>query len=200
MEIELAGPCGESTFQVKQQVFDCFGHAMFSIHAPKLWQPFGYGEPNLYDLKAKLIYKGETVATTSTHFGIRTVKLERSDLNIAGTGHFRFIVNGQPFESHGATWVPADALHSRDLKNPKVPRTLRETNCTLIRCWGGGVYENDIFYDYCDDMGSWLATLSCSPDTSTRKTKFLEKVRGEAETISSGACVQNLHSNLVRRQ
>jgi beta-mannosidase len=125
------------------------------VEHPRLWWPRGRGEANLYDVTVRLFKNGEEIDRAEFRHGIRTVELERTSVtDQAGNGEFCFIVNGDKTFIHGTNWVPADAYHSRDLE--RIPRMLelaQECNCNMIRCWGGNVYENDLFYDLCDEKG-----------------------------------------------
>src|SRR5690606_14555167 len=87
--------------------------------------------------------------------GIRTVKLDLNDVNLAGNpGAFRFIVNGEPVFIRGTNWVPLDALHSRDASLLKDAFDMVvDMNCNMIRCWGGNVYEDSRFFELCDENG-----------------------------------------------
>ena len=52
----------------------------------------------------------------------------------------------------------------------------------MIRVWGGGIYENDIFYDLCDEMGLMVwqdFMFACS--TYPAEGDWLESVRQEAD-------------------
>ena len=45
-------------------------------------------------------------------------------------------------------------MHSRDAgRIGRILDMVRDLGCNMIRCWGGGVYEDDFFYDYCDKNG-----------------------------------------------
>jgi len=63
-------------------------------------------------------------------------------------------VNGEKIFAKGTNWVPADAFHSRDKERiPLILEMASDLNCNIIRCWGGNLYEDDIFYDICDREG-----------------------------------------------
>ena len=121
-----------------------------------LWWPRDAGEPALYDAKAELLDEsGELLAEKARRIGIRTVELEHADYeDEANPGTFRFVVNGVPLYMHGCDVTPMDALHSRDrVHRRKCLDMLVDLNCNMVRIWGGGVYEDDEYYDFCDENG-----------------------------------------------
>ena len=126
----------------------------FEIKNPALWWPLGYGDPNVYDVTAELLLDGEVIASRQTSIGIRTAKLERTDVTLPGEGEFVFKINGEKILCKGSNWVPADALHSRDAERyEKILDLWTDTGSNILRCWGGNVYEDHAFYDYCDRHG-----------------------------------------------
>ena len=122
----------------------------------ELWWPRSAGEPVLYDAVAELTDgQGKMLARDERKIGLRTVRLERADwYSEENPGTFRFIVNGSPVYMHGCDWTPMDALHSRDTQHlQRCLDMLVDLNCNMIRIWGGGVYEPDALYDFCDANG-----------------------------------------------
>lgn len=154
--LEICGKCGDSEFK---RVDPSLWHngLQYNIHVSdaKLWMPRNYGEPNLYDVTVKLFYRGEQVDEYKTRIGLRKAKLIRTDTTDKdGNGEFVFEINGKKIFAMGTNWVPADASHSFDADRlPKMLPMLSDIGCNIVRCWGGSVYENDIFYDYCDENG-----------------------------------------------
>lgn len=69
-------------------------------------------------------------------------------------GEFLFRVNGEKVFIRGTNWVPMDAFHGRDAQHlDSAQAMLADLNCNMVRMWGGGVYEPDSFYDFCDREG-----------------------------------------------
>ena len=153
--IRVTGRCGDSEFRYEDRMWHTGACFTLDVPSPKLWFPRNYGEPNLYSLTAELIRDGEVLDTYGTRFGIRTVRLDRtSTTDRDGNGEFCFRVNGKKIFAMGTNWVPADAFHWRDEERlPKILPMLDDLGCNIVRCWGGNVYENDLFYDYCDEHG-----------------------------------------------
>jgi len=124
------------------------------ISKPKLWWPRGLGEQPLYHITVELLDEsGDVLDTETKRIGLRTLRLDRhAD---AWGESFQFVVNGIPFFAKGANWIPVDAMPGR--RPDSVYRQLLEdaaaVNMNMIRVWGGGVYENDVFYDMCDELG-----------------------------------------------
>ncbi len=154
--LKIEGVCGDSKFSwTKDRVWHTAGRATIWVGNAKFWWPRNYGEPNIYDITATLLYKGEPVSEYKTSSGLRTIELDRTSLTDKdGNGEFCFRINGRKVFWHGTNWVPVDAYHSRDAKRlPEILPMLTDINCNCVRCWGGNVYEDDIFYDFCDRNG-----------------------------------------------
>jgi beta-mannosidase len=68
---------------------------------------------------------------------------------------FYFKIDGKPVYMKGANYIPSDAFLSRVTKKEyeKVIATAKDANMNMLRVWGGGIYENDYFYDLCDKNG-----------------------------------------------
>lgn len=125
----------------------------FKIENPKLWMPNGYGEQNLYDLEIKLFNENKNIlGSLNRKVGIRKIELQ---LNEKNKNTFRFIVNGKKIFAKGVNWIPADAFLTRvtEDKYRKLLNFAKDANMNFIRVWGGGIYENDIFYEICDELG-----------------------------------------------
>ena len=153
--IAVKGTCGDATFSIEERIWFTAGKLRIKLDDAKLWWPKGYGVPNLYDVTVTLLRSGQPVDSQSLRLGIRTVQLVRtSTTDMFRSGDFYFKVNGKRVFILGTNWVPVDALHARDAERiPKILALLEDIGCNAVRCWGGNIYEDPIFYDACDEMG-----------------------------------------------
>jgi len=71
---------------------------------------------------------------------------------------FYFNINGKPVYMKGANYIPSDAFVTRMTKDEyrKVLMTAKDANMNMLRVWGGGIYEDDYFYDLCDSLGIYI--------------------------------------------
>ncbi|MCS3868936.1 beta-galactosidase/beta-glucuronidase [Chryseobacterium ginsenosidimutans] len=125
----------------------------FIINNPKLWQPNGWGDPNLYDIKISLQKESNILADKIERIGLRTIELiQEKD---AKGKSFYFKVNGNPMYVKGTNWIPSDSFTPRITKEKyqKLIKDSKEANMNMIRVWGGGIYEDDEFYKTCDENG-----------------------------------------------
>lgn len=153
----------------------------FVINNPKLWFPIGLGEQPLYTFKAKLIINKKSVDEKSKRTGLRTLEL-RQKPDQHGIS-FEFVVNGIPVFGRGANWIPADIFPTRITKEKykNLLTSLKNANMNMLRVWGGGIYEDDYFYEFADENGILIwqdFMFACSMYPGDKK--FLENVRHEA--------------------
>jgi len=125
----------------------------FQIRNPKRWWPNGLGDPFLYPIRYNVYYQGKQVASGTQKLGLRTIEL-RQDKNTSGSS-FYFLVNGVPVFMKGANYIPQDNFLARvtDSAYKALIASVKAANMNMLRVWGGGTYEKDIFYDLCDESG-----------------------------------------------
>lgn len=125
----------------------------FVLHKPKLWWSNGLGEPFLYRFRTDIIAGGELLDSKTERVGIRSLKVvHQPDKD----GHTFYIeLNGRPVFAKGANYIPLDNFLPR-VTPENYKRTILDAagvNMNMLRVWGGGIYENDVFYDLCDEHG-----------------------------------------------
>ena len=185
LEIELEGGCGDSRFSVRRPLSFSAGFFHFSIPNPKRWFPYGYGDANVYDGVARIYAEGVAVHEEAFSFGIREVVLDRRDTLPGQEGQFRFLVNGVEIMCRGSNWVPLDAFHSRDAERyAEALALVKDSGCNILRCWGGNLYEDHAFFDFCDRHGVMVwqdFSMACSHYPEDED--FCRRLREEAVTV-----------------
>ncbi|MDB5076055.1 MAG: beta-mannosidase [Chloroflexi bacterium] len=130
--------------------------AYAQIANPALWWTHDLGEPALHRLDVALKQQEVTIDSSCTRVGIRTVMLDQApDQEEPGTRFFRFVLNGVPIFAKGTNWIPADSFVGgiKPERYAQIIRAARDVNNSMLRVWGGGIYEHDAFYDECDALG-----------------------------------------------
>ncbi len=152
----------------------------FYLLKPQRWWPNGMGNPVLYNFRYEVEFAGSLVGEGNQKIGLRTVELVQ-DKDSAGSS-FYFKVNGKPVFIKGANYIPQDNFLPRVTDNDY--RTLitnvKQSNMNMLRVWGGGVYEKDIFYDLCDENGIMIwqdFMFACAMYPGSKE--FLDNVRDE---------------------
>ena len=186
LSLRVEGHCDNSIFNITRPVSFCSGSLDFNIEKPLLWWPAGYGEANLYEIKLSLYKENELLYEKSDRMGIRTVELKSTELTMPGQpGEFVFLVNGVKIFCKGSNWVPLDAMRREDRERYEPALALfRDSHCNMVRCWGGNAYEEERFYDLCDEYGILVwqdFSMACGIYPQTRD--FQLKIEWEAEAI-----------------
>lgn len=120
---------------------------------PKLWWTHNLGKPYLYNFNFQLISDGKIKDEKSIKKGIRTIKLITKKDTIGES--FYFELNGKPVYMKGANYIPQNSFQNKvtNIHYEKLLSDVVDSNMNMLRVWGGGIYENDIFYDLCDEKG-----------------------------------------------
>lgn len=126
---------------------------VINVPKPRLWWPNGYGDQPLYQLRVIASVDGVECDEGVTSFGVRTVRLLQ-EKDEEGRS-FIIEVNGVKIYCKGADWIPCDNFIPR-IRPSTYERLLalaRDAHMNMIRVWGGGIYEQDVFYELCDRLG-----------------------------------------------
>ncbi len=152
-DIAIADPSGKV---ILRHVLGQADTVDLQIPDPQLWWTRELGAQTLYGLSVTLLHGGREIDSRALTFGIRTIALDRSaDPDEAGAEFFRFVLNGVPIFAKGVNWIPASsfpaALTQTDYA--KLLEAAADANMNMVRVWGGGIYEPDVFHDLCDRLG-----------------------------------------------
>jgi beta-mannosidase len=168
----------------------------FVVMNPKLWWPKGYGDQPLYSLFCRITGDDGTKAEVNFKTGIRLVRLVQ-DPDPDGNGRsFFFEVNKVPVFAKGANYIPSDMfvprLNGEDYR--KVVGSAAFANMNMLRVWGGGIYENDIFYDLCDENGilvwqDFMFACSMYPGTDDFLNSVSEEARQNIVRLRKHPCM-----------
>lgn len=162
----------------------------FTIQNPKLWQPNGWGEAYLYNMKFSLHKDSDLLSAEEMKVGLRTIELVQQK-DTQGKS-FYFKVNGNPLYIKGTNWIPADSFSPRITKEKywKLIRDTKDANMNMIRIWGGGIYEDDEFYKACDENGilvwqDFMFAGSFYPADDAFVTNVKEEVKDQVSRLQN---------------
>lgn len=155
-----------------------------TIKEPKIWWPNNLGDQPLYEMTLKVLgERGQEIDTKSERIGLRTLVLDRHPDQFGES--FQFVVNDVPFFAKGANWIPIDTFVTRgtDIFYRELLEAAKDANMNMIRVWGGGLYEKDIFYEICDELGLcvWQDFAFACSAYPAYDTDFIETFKQEAK-------------------
>ena len=176
-------------------VVDGAARLRLSLRRPKLWWPWEFGKPHLYVGRVNLQSGGRTLHTVRQRFGVRSVEITQAPLP-DGTPRWGFVINGRELPVKGANWVPPRIALSdiaekdyRDLLELAVAGRL-----SMLRIWGGGIYEADTFYDLCDELGimvwqDFMFACAIYPQTAAFGRNVRDEARYVVDRLANHPCV-----------
>ncbi|MCP4910704.1 MAG: glycoside hydrolase family 2 protein [Bacteroidetes bacterium] len=152
-----------------------------TISSPELWWPNGLGDQRLYNVEIQLRDNENLISKKNQSLGLRTIEVVQDKDSIGASFYFK--VNGFPVFMKGANYIPQDIFLNRPSNEDYnyLINSAKDANFNMLRVWGGGIYEKDIFYDLCDKAGilvwqDFMFACAMYPGNE----EFLENVKREA--------------------
>ena len=203
LEFSIFSPSGKPVYTKSRALVKDRFIEYINITSPELWYPSGYGEQPLY----KLVISTPS-STKELLFGIRKLTvleiedeidseywriarelkeeahLAPKDLN-ERSACFTVLVNGIKIFAKGGNWVPCEPFPS-DEAPEKITKLLlagKEAGVNMLRVWGGGIFEQDHFYNECDRLGILVTQdfLMACGEYPEKEEWFIDALRKEAE-------------------
>lgn len=154
----------------------------FDMPSAELWWPNGYGSQPLYLYKVELVRDGEVVSVKEGYMAFRSVELVEEALSDTLIG-YQIRLNGENVFVKGSNWVPVDCFTGaiQEEKYVKLITQAKEANYNMLRVWGGGIYEHDVFYETCDKLGImvWQDFMFACADIPDDKESWVKNTREE---------------------
>jgi beta-mannosidase len=165
-----------------------------TIQVPQaqIWHPRGRGAQPLYTIEFDLLGpEGQLLESHTKRVGFRKVELDTSAINDS-KNLFAIKVNGERLWIRGANWIPDDPFPTRVTKERYQQRIkdMLEVNINGIRVWGGGIYESEHFYNFCDEEGivvwqDFLFACAAYPETPEMFDEVAAEVEENVRRLSS---------------
>jgi beta-mannosidase len=165
-----------------------------AINNPALWWPNGLGDHPIYEFTGSLTSGQNEIDRFKAHTGLRTIKLVQKPEKEGGKS-FYFEVNGIAVFAKGSNYIPSDVFPSRvtDKHYEELISAAAEANMNMFRVWGGGIYENDIFYDLCDKNGIMIwqdfAFAAHSPDYPEFQESISTELKDNIQRLHNHPCI-----------
>ncbi|KAF9006424.1 glycoside hydrolase family 2 protein [Cyathus striatus] len=128
----------------------------FAAGAVQLWYPVGYGNHPIYTAELNITGKNnEVLDSKEQKIAFRRSRVVQRKLIDQDGLSFFFEINNIRIFAGGSNWIPADSFLTTVAADRYRAwlQLLVDGNQNMIRVWGGGIYESDVFYDICDELG-----------------------------------------------
>ncbi|NWH32714.1 MANBA mannosidase, partial [Chloropsis hardwickii] len=175
----------QKTFSVKLQPGEGSIVLLVNINksaAVEAWWPNGHGKQTGYNMTTTFMTEAGCQIEKFSKVYFRTVELVQQPIPGSPGLSFYFRINGRPIFIKGSNWIPADSFQDRVTYDTLrlLLKSAADANMNALRVWGGGVYEQDEFYDICDEIGIMIwqdFMFACALYPTTQN--YLESVRAE---------------------
>lgn len=152
-------------------------HAELCLPNVPLWWPHTHGPQNLFSCRIIVEAGSACQEFDCGQIGFRQLTVPSHD-------QFSIEVNGQPIYCRGACWTISDpfTLNGTEESLRKDLTLARDAGANLLRVIGTMVYESDLFYRICDELGImvWQDFMFANMDYPTTDASFADTITAEA--------------------
>ncbi|PPA69143.1 beta-mannosidase [Jeotgalibacillus proteolyticus] len=177
---------GDAVVKEEVKIHQSKTEIRLTVNNPKLWWTHDLGDSFLYDCTVSLKdQNGIELDTYTQKVGIRTINVDMKHEN--GENLFTFNLNGIRLFAKGSNWIPVHNFLGA-VDNDRYKKLLylaKESNMNMIRVWGGGIYEKDVFYEECDRLGLlvWQDFMFANALYPDYNKDFMKTVEEEIEAV-----------------
>jgi beta-mannosidase len=161
---------------------------------PYRWWCNGQGQANLYTFDIELTNGDQLLDRTIIRHGFRKVHLKTVRDSIGESFHFE--LNGQAVFIKGANYIPIKYFPGQTNKTDyeTLISSCKKANINMLRVWGGGNYEDDYFYELCDQNGimvwqDFMFACSMYPADSLFVTNVIAEANEQTIRLRKHACM-----------
>ena len=152
-----------------------------NIVNPQLWWVRNLGTPFLYQFEMVLSDQNNIYDSKNIDVGLRKVELIRKPDPYGESFYFK--LNGVPVFMKGANYVPQSSFPGNvsERRYQNIINDVCAANMNMLRVWGGGIYEKDLFYELCDKAGIliWQDFMFANA-MYPKNEKWIENIKKEA--------------------
>lgn len=164
------------------------------IPYPYLWWCNDFGKQHMYEFSASFFSDDVLIDSRKTRTGIRSVQLIQEKDSIGESFYFK--LNDEPVFAKGANYIPINYYPAQATNEDyvKLLTDCKNAHINMLRVWGGGVYEEDIFYDLCDEMGimvwqDFMFACSMYPADSSFVVNVINEAEEQTVRLRNHPCI-----------
>jgi len=196
LELDVAGVVADAVLAPGEAA----ARLRVELPAVERWWPVGYGDQPLSDVVVRLRAGARQLDETTRRVGFRTVRWN-TDPDADGRP-FQLVVNDEPVWVKGVNWIPDDALFPR-VDRARYAHRLQQAvdaGVNLVRVWGGGIYEDDAFFELADELGllTWqdfLFACAAYPEEEPLRSEVEAEARDNVSRLAHHASLALLTGN-----
>jgi beta-mannosidase len=165
-----------------------------SLTYPYKWWCNGQGQANLYTFDIEITNGDQLLERTVIHHGFRSIRLKTERDSIGESFHFE--LNGVPVFIKGANYIPIKYFpgQAKPTDYEQLIAQCKKANINMLRVWGGGNYEDDYFYDLCDQNGimvwqDFMFACSMYPADSLFVTNVIAEANEQTIRLRNHPCM-----------
>jgi beta-mannosidase len=188
-DVELTGPSGAFAAPLELRATATGFAASGELLIPDVaaWWPHTHGCPTLHEVVLSVELRGETVRIAAGRVGFRRVSAGAAPGHDIESEGLDLHVNGVSTFVRGAVWMPQDPIGfapSIDDLRACLER-VRDAGMNMLRVPGNSCYEDELFYDLCDELGIlvWQDFMFANLDYPIRDERFRTSVTEEVRAV-----------------